>query len=91
MELCPCVFWESAKEELEERVDTFTGDVTPSNLQPIIGVGPSDIHGLVEERMLLPVFRECCFPAIRLWLWPDKVQVQIRDPWRRMDQVHLAK
>ena len=49
MELGPRVFWESPEEELEERVDVFTGDVTPADFRPIVGVGPSDVHRLVEE------------------------------------------
>ena len=49
VELGPRVFWESGKEELKERVDIFTGDVTPADPRSVVGVGPSDVHGLVEK------------------------------------------
>jgi len=49
MELGSRVFWESGKEELEERVDIFTGNGTPADPRPIVRIGPSNVHGLVEE------------------------------------------
>jgi len=49
MEFGPRIFGEPGKEELEERVDIFTGDVTPTDPRPIVRVGPSDVDRLVEE------------------------------------------
>jgi hypothetical protein len=50
VEFSPCIFWEPGKEELEERVDVFAGDVTSTNPRPIVRVRPPDVHWLVEEQ-----------------------------------------
>jgi hypothetical protein len=49
VKFCGSIFGETGEEKLEKRIDVFTGDCAAIDLGAIIGVGETDVDGLIQE------------------------------------------